>query len=110
MSEENTSDPFAGSFMKPHIEHGDYFAVDTSSGTEIVPCDVCGYAGSAEAQDLRDYLEGKPDSADELVRSKTGWLARMSAPGYLDCTDWTAHETEDEARAYLIEHYADDAS
>jgi hypothetical protein len=126
MSEENTRDPFAESFMKPHIEHGDYFEVETSNGTEIVPADVVrlpfavvhaagGYfhpdeTGAAEFALVAKAMQPYTACGIERIEPKRGWLARMSAPGYMDCTDWTAHETEDEARAYLIEHYADDAS
>jgi hypothetical protein len=37
-----------------------------------------------------------------------GFGARLSAPGYLDCTEWTVFDTEDEARAYLDEYYPED--
>ena len=37
-----------------------------------------------------------------------GYGARLSAPGYLDCTEWAVFETEDEAREYLEEMYPDD--
>jgi hypothetical protein len=113
-------DAFNGQHMQPVIEYGDYFEVETSHGTEIVPADVVGalphelgHEMNAETMftdtwrelcaPLRYYLEGEPR---EVIR-KTGWLARMSAPGYMDCTDWTAHESEADARAYLIDNYAD---
>ena len=34
-----------------------------------------------------------------------GYGARLSAPGYLDCTDWAVFDTEDEAVEYLAEEY-----
>ena len=33
---------------------------------------------------------------------------RLSAAGYLDCTDWTIFATEREARAYIVETYGVD--
>jgi hypothetical protein len=48
-------------------------------------------------------------SPDRLIYSKTGWLARTSAPGYLDCSDWTAFETADEAAQHLIEYYGNES-
>jgi hypothetical protein len=96
------ADPFEGSFLRPSIEHGEYFQVNTSAGTEVVPADVLSLRVEAvQASVLRDYLEGAPDDPDEIIERKTGWLARLSAPGYLDCTAWTAHASEGAARAYL---------
>lgn len=35
-----------------------------------------------------------------------GWYARLSAPGYLDCTDWSGpFKTEEEALQYVMELY-----
>ena len=54
---------------------------------------------------LRDYLQGEPVDIDAPVEKQTGYLARMSAPGYLDCTDWTAHACELDAWVYLADTY-----
>lgn len=109
--------------MQPVIEHGDYFEVETSNGTEYVPADVVGSLGfkvihaaggfydaeyalwSQIVAALSPYVEG---FSIERVEPRRGWLARMSAPGYMDCTAWTAHETEEDARAYLIDNYGND--
>lgn len=99
------------SFMQPVIEHGEYFEIETTCGTEIVPADVAlPFIRPVNMQTtlLLPYLEGTPNDPDEILEPKTGWLARMSAPGYLDCTSWTAHETELEAEEYLEEMYGDD--
>ena len=98
------------SFMNPQIYEGDYFEVDTSTGTEIVPADIVGGGRTASiaVEALLNYLEGTPDDADELIDIKRGWLARMSAAGYMDCTDWSAFDTQWEALAYLVEHYMEE--
>lgn len=96
------------SFMQPQVYHDLYFEIETTIGTEIVPADVIGRTCATDVSAFLDYLEGEPNDEDELVEVKEGWLARMSAPGYLDCTDWSAHETEEEARAYLEEMYGED--
>lgn len=45
----------------------------------------------------------------EDVETITGWFARMSAPGYLDCTEWCGpFETEEDAINHLSEMYGDD--
>jgi hypothetical protein len=93
-------------FMKPEINHGDYYEVEANHGeTHIIPTDV---ENATTNGDLADYIEGTIDEPDAPVTIKTGWLARMSAPGYLDCTDWSAHATEQEAKDYLEEYYGDD--
>lgn len=96
------------SFMQQQIYHGGYFAVDTTSGTEIVPDDLIGRTVGTHVEAFLNYLEGKPVDPEEVVEHKTGWLARMTAPGYLDCTDWTAHATETAAKAFLDDAYGDD--
>ena len=122
---EYTPDPFAGSFMHPAIEHGEYFEVETENGTEIVPADVVcrlpfavkfeagGHWDASEdvpgwdalERAISPYVEG---SSIQTISPKIGWLARMSAPGYMDCTDWTAHDSEAEAMAYLVDNYGND--
>jgi len=56
---------------------------------------------------LSDYIENKPEAVWSIER-KSGFLARMSAPGYMDATEWTMHDTEQEAADYLRDYYGDD--
>ena len=94
-------------FMEPEIIGCDYWEVSANHGeTHYVPCDV-----ESDPAELADYVDGTIDLDDDgkpIAERKTGFLARLSAPGYMDCTDWTAHDTEDEARAYLAETFGDD--
>jgi hypothetical protein len=53
---------------------------------------------------IRQYTDGEPQSWENVK----GYGARLSAPGYLDCTEWTVFDTEEEARAYLEEMYPED--
>lgn len=92
------------SFMQKEIYFGAYFSVDTTCGTKIVPQDVCGDV--THVSELQDYLEGEP--LDDAFECGNGWLARMSAPGYMDCTAWSVFKTEEEANDYLDEYYGDD--
>jgi hypothetical protein len=57
--------------------------VETTAGTEIVPVEVCPLT-SAEA--LMPFVEGCPREVSETV---TGYFARLSAPGYMDRTEWS---------------------
>ena len=54
---------------------------------------------------LRDYLEGNRVFS---VQEREGYGARLSAQGYMDCTEWAVFDTEEEARAYLDETYGDE--
>lgn len=98
---------FENSFMQPQIYYGDYFSIETDAGTEIVPCDVVGRTMDVHVEALLNYLEGDPVDDDEMCEVQTGWLARMSASGYLDCTAWSAFESEQEAIDTLEDYYGD---
>jgi len=50
---------------------------------------------------LADYIEGRHILHIEVCE---GYFARMSAPGYLDCTEWTCYMTLKDARAALREY------
>jgi hypothetical protein len=87
---------------------GTYYEVETKrEGTFFIPEDVCGSldipegvivercddiregedwdAWQAVESALRDYV---PSDILSVSRAK-GSLYRLSAPGYMDCTDWT---------------------
>ncbi len=106
-NQERLDEAFKGSFMKPQIEKTDYWEVETTQGTCIIPTEVHGSTAVAlDPQELGDYCLGDILSEEPLTR-KEGWLARMSAPGYMDCTDWSAFETETEAVEYLLNGWGD---
>lgn len=94
-------------FMQKQIEEGFYFEIETNIGTEIVPAGVIGRYAATHIEAFANYLEGEPLDDDELVPVKHGWLARMSAPGYMDCTEWSAFATKQEAEDYLEDMYGD---
>lgn len=100
-------------FMQKQIYRAGYYEVDTSCGTEIVPADVCNLIGDPYPIPVAElcalgYLEGKPFDLAALAPMQTGWLARMSAPGYMDCTSWGVYKTAEEASADLDAMYGDD--
>lgn len=107
------------SFMKPEIWQCQYYEVETTHGTEIVPVEVCGVLDCSELSEddydshvwpdlliehFGDYIEGEPHNAE----LKTGWLYRLSAPGYMDCTDTGSADTESEAIEALLETWGSD--
>jgi len=74
-----------------------WWQVETSIGTEIVPVDLVSQE-PADSSAFEDYCEGQVQSW-ELIQ---GYGARLSAPGYLDCTPWSVFETEEEAEQQKI--------
>jgi hypothetical protein len=111
--------------MTPEItERMDGWEVETGNGTSLVPCDVVPipewlrrdyiiqpgdfnpatfhvWVGLTDA--LRDYVDGQDIWRIEAITNR--YFARLSAPGYLDCTEWCAFKTLREAREYLKEGY-----
>ena len=86
-------------FMRPETWEGSAWEVNTSVGTERISFD--------ESEPDLSNLEGKPDEGQDPILVK-GWWARLTAPGYLDCTDTMGpYETEEEAMAELHEVYGD---
>ena len=92
-------------FMEPQIEFGEWVRIETRMGDTVVPLDVCddlqheAVLQFTECHDVNDILD---------VKVAEGWGARLSAPGYMDCTEWAVFQTESEAIEYLEEMYGDD--
>ena len=89
------------SFMQKEVYKGHFFKVETTHGTEVVPSDVIGRTCATHAEALLDYLEGTPVDGDELCPLDEGWVGRLQAPGYLDCTAWSAWPSETAAHRAL---------
>lgn len=96
-------------FMQPQVYKGQYFSIETTEGTEIVPSDVIGRTVGTAAEAFENYVSGSIEDPDECIECKSGWLARMSAPGYMDCTEWTVYDSEAEAWEQLLKDYGNDA-
>jgi hypothetical protein len=97
------------SFMVPEIIETEWYEVEANHGeTHVVPIDACGIC--VTQGECADYVEGSIDDPDALTVRKSGWMARLSAPGFLDCTDWITCDSYREAVEALLEAYgtADD--
>ena len=71
-------------FMVPKYEQGTFYLTDDGP----IPVDA-----------------GAPDDAYD-VDTATGWFCRLSAPGYMDATDWSGpYATEEEAREAIREDH-----
>ena len=60
-------------FMNPEVVYGKFYFVETDTSLELYPADLFWY-------DLNDPINND-------VTLKEGWFGRISASGYLDCTD-----------------------
>lgn len=87
------------SFMNLYSYRTEVYVVETTCGTEVIPSDVCKFS------DVSQYVEGKVLD----VETRTGWIARYSANGYMDCTPWCGpYDTEEEAVSYCRDLFGDD--
>jgi hypothetical protein len=96
-------------FMQRQIEQGDAYGIDTPNGLHIIPADI---ARVGKGQSWRDvfamYIEGDIAEAYGIEYRQDVWMYRLSAPGYLDCTEWGWADTEEEAEQKLSDLYGDD--
>lgn len=103
------------SFMQRQITGKQrWLYVETTCGTEYLPVDLVGdLPGSqfldddvqaSDCSDIQQYCEGKVQSWENIV----GYGARLSARGYLDCTEWCVFDTVEDAEDYLEEMYPED--
>lgn len=87
--------------MRPVVERLSAWIVETTHGTEIVPTDLVGHAPNDA--ELAPFCYGAIREVEGVV---TGVFCRLSAPGYMDCTEWSGpFDTEVEARLYLADTY-----
>lgn len=106
-------------FMRPEITTKTaWYEIDGPCGVEYVEADMIGEIEDAtvfeDADDDSPNRDVPPELAD-YCENRTFWTiaqidgfgARLSAPGYLDCTDWTVFPTLEEAEAHLVEMYDD---
>jgi hypothetical protein len=119
------------SFMEREVtDKQAWFQIDGNCGTDYVPASVVRYPrihrlciGATVERDsysqlfsllhsyVKDYTENTCITGITGITGITlieGYGARLSAPGYLDCTDWAVFDTEQEAEEYLDENYPDD--
>lgn len=137
-----TLDRMGRGFMRPVIEYGDGWEVETTRGESFaVPADVHPVPDSfpdgftvedestdeerereLDGEDTGEYSAARlfsglatymPEGCSGEVASATvrrgAYWARMSAPGYLDATDWEVHASAQSAADSLIDAHGDDA-
>ena len=118
------------SFMQPVVYETDYLIVEGPSCTECIPADVTAFEPGPEMHQEAEVTESDPpgrwvsvcfprgsypvppELADYCenrtcysIEKGHGWVGRMSAPGYLDCTDWVWGESEKAVTEELQEYH-----
>lgn len=94
-------------FMKKQIIRDRAYQVETTHGTEIVPFHIVGVSEYFLSDHLQPYCEGKVRLGQKIERLPLGYVYRLSAPGYLDCTPWGYASTEPMATISLRELYGE---
>lgn len=103
------------SFMVPRIEKTSYWLIETSEGGHIVTGDVFSYDRGSYWDEENDCLvSGFVASVQNYVPGVVldaepcdGYLWRLSAPGYLDATEWSAADSLQEAIGDCLGMYGD---
>jgi methionyl-tRNA synthetase len=86
----------AMAFMEPEIIHTTMYSAEKHEETLTFPSVHFGKADVASEADVEEAE----------IEEQTGWWARLSAPGYMDATDWSGpFDSEAEAKAALAEEY-----
>lgn len=97
-------------FMQPQItEKQTWYFFETANGTVWVPAELVGDLEIPEEEtteevdlanawdQVKAYLEVfRPEDLHEIGQVE-GWGVRLSAPGYMDCTDWEVFEDKGNA-------------
>lgn len=89
-------------FMEPEVlDKQEWAEVETNNGTSWVPLDVLSASETASAkrgdfEPLLKYTEGTRVYNDQS-RIRKGYGVRLSAPGYMDSTEWEVYGSKKEA-------------
>jgi hypothetical protein len=98
-------------FMQPQVVGPQkWWRFDTAAGVQEFPGELLKQPAGDPLND-KDFLEAALQylehtfKVEEITEVEVveGYGARMSAPGYMDCTEWSVFDTEEEAREYLVE-------
>ncbi|MHA2334521.1 MAG: hypothetical protein ACXAEU_21010 [Candidatus Hodarchaeales archaeon] len=87
------------SFLKPEYSNELFYAITNTDG------EIDYFHKDAFDFDF-DTLENHRDTIESIVEIRDKWWHRLSASGYLDCTDWAGpFDTLQEVRDYVIEFW-----
>jgi len=92
--------------MQPQIIYTRWIEIDGTNGITFVPFDVV-YSNpnlrtmQPSVSDVQPFYDGKVWETSIV----DGYGARLSMPGYLDCTEWTVFATKEAAEQFLVDAY-----
>ena len=89
--------------MKPQIVFDDWWMVGDGHETVYIPIDLV--RDNPSPINFVPFLNSGHPPHPYAYKIVQGYGARMSAPGYLDCTPWVVFEFEPDAKAYLRKNY-----
>lgn len=109
-------------FMEPDYFHGTMFLIETDNGERtLIPDDLMGGISKRLARKLAagETVEIHPDGSGSrylavyvecgkpvAIERFTGYFCRLSAPGYMDRTEWDGpFPTLEEARDHIAEFH-----
>jgi len=73
-------------FMEPQLDGKcEWAEIETDNGTWYVPADVDDFRSRGRKERALQYTEG---STVHSVKIRKGYGVRLSAAGYMDCTEW----------------------
>lgn len=96
--------------MKVQVDEDFFVIAETKAGTFAFPAELIGVEEERDLEedelaDCKPYLESEAIEA----RVSFGWFARLSAPGYLDATEWSGpFDSEEDARDHMEDMYGDE--
>jgi len=103
---------FGNEFMTPDIQEDvEYWWVDTNDGAFVVPLIFVKQDEDKLFEYCPDYIahEVAMGASFEIqeIQQLTGVVYRLSASGYMDCTDWECADTYEAACEKLADNYGD---
>ncbi len=88
--------------LKPQIELDDWFVLELDNDEMVI------YPASLFTEQGVFDLHQDAIKQEDIERVTQQYGARLSAPGYLDCTQWDLFETEEDAMNSLMEEFDDE--
>lgn len=81
-------------FMQPRLYNGEYHWIDGVEGCQLFAGDFFSKEGAIEAYEA---VHGEVHESE----TKSGYYARMTAGGYMDCTEYTPINDEADVESFF---------